>query len=127
WRDFQPLTAEEKADIIRAAIGYSLADDQIGTSRLREKYAAKMDGGADKATFDLAARAATASSSDLATIARMAASVDTLSGFLREMKTRFPEASAAKTPLPEERQSDPASTGSLPKIKGLRPVRDARG
>ena len=34
WKDFQPLNAAEKSDIIRAAIGYSLADDALGLSRL---------------------------------------------------------------------------------------------
>ena len=38
----------------------------------------------------------------------MAASVDTLDGFLREMKTRFPDATA-RAPLP-----DPDATGTVP-------------
>jgi hypothetical protein len=41
----------------------------------------------------------------------MAASVDTLDGFLREMKTRFPE-SSAKAILPGA-SADPMPTGSL--------------
>ena len=126
WRDFQPLTTEEKSDIVRAAIGYSLAEDQLGTARLREKYAAKMDSGADKAAFDRATQAAAASSADFPAIAKMAAAVDTLSGFLRDMKSRFPEI-ATKAALPDERsQADPLATGSLPKIEGLRPARGSR-
>ena len=30
WRDFEPLTDAERADILRAAIGYALAEDTIG-------------------------------------------------------------------------------------------------
>ena len=56
----------------------------------------------------------------------MAASVDTLDGFLREMKARFPDATA-RAPLPPETQkADPVSTGSLPQIIGLKRVDAAR-
>jgi tetratricopeptide (TPR) repeat protein len=121
WRDFQPLTTEEKGDIIRAGIGYSLAEDAIGSARLREKYAAKMENGADKTAFDAATKPATSNSSEFIAIAKMAASVDTLDGFVREMKMRFPEV-ASRQPLPDELKVDPNPTGSLPVIKGLRPA-----
>ena len=121
WRDFQPLTTEEKSDIIRAGIGYSLAEDSIGIARLREKYAAKMENGADKTAFDAATKPATSNSSEFIAIAKMAASVDTLDGFVREMKMRFPEV-ASRQPLPDEVKADPNPTGSLPAIKGLRPA-----
>ncbi len=49
----------------------------------------------------------------------MAASVDTLEGFLREMKARFPDAVAKATLPPETQKPDPVSTGSLPRIIGL--------
>ena len=46
WRDFAPLSEAERADILRAAIGYALGDEPIGLARFREKYAAKMADGA---------------------------------------------------------------------------------
>ena len=49
--------------------------------------------------FEAATRLAAANSAEFAAIARMAASVDTLDGFLREMRHRFPEM-ASRTPLP---------------------------
>ena len=51
----------------------------------------------------------------------MAASVDTLDGFLREMRHRFPEM-ASRAPLPQRRhaKADPSPTSSLPAIQGLR-------
>src|SRR4029077_16078475 len=112
---------EEKADIIRAGIGYSLAEDAIGIARLREKYAAKMENGAEKTAFDTATKLASSNSSDFIAIAKMAASVDTLDGFIREMKVRFPEV-ASRQPLPGEIKPDPNPTGSLPRINGLRPA-----
>ena len=48
----------------------------------------------------------------------MAASVDTLDGFMREMKMRFPDATA-RAPLPPEMvKAEPVHTGSLPAIVG---------
>ncbi|QPF82818.1 tetratricopeptide repeat protein [Bradyrhizobium genosp. L] len=116
WRDFTPLNPGEKADIIRAVVGYALAEDAIGLSRFREKYAPLMSGDADKLAFDAASKPVATSSPEFAQIARMAASVDTLDGFIREMKTRFPDATA-RAPLP-----DPVATGSLPEKAKAAPV-----
>jgi len=69
-----------------------------------------MSGEADKIAFDTASKPRVASSGDFAAIAKMAASVDTLDGFLRDMKARFPDAGAR--PI----ASDPEPTGSLPPI-----------
>jgi hypothetical protein len=76
--------------VIRAVVGYALAEDAIGLARFREKYAPLMSGDADRAAFETASAPVSASSAEFALIARMAASVDTLDGFLREMKTRSP-------------------------------------
>jgi hypothetical protein len=116
WKDFQPLDAAEKGDVIRAAIGYALAEDGIGSARLREKYGPKMSEGADRVAFDIASQPAAASSAEFAQIAKMAASVDTLDGFLREMKARFPETMAKAGPP----AADPNPTGSLPVIAGVK-------
>ncbi|KIU47659.1 MULTISPECIES: hypothetical protein [Bradyrhizobium] len=116
WRDFTPLNPSEKADIIRAVVGYALAEDAIGLSRFREKYAPLMSGDADKLAFDAASKPVATSSAEFAQIARMAASVDTLDGFIREMKSRFPDATA-RAPLP-----DPVSTGSVPDKPKAAPV-----
>jgi tetratricopeptide (TPR) repeat protein len=126
WRDFKPLNAAEKSDVIRAAVGYALAEDAIGLARFRDKYAPLMSDGADRVAFDVASKPAVSSSAEFAQIARLAASVDTLEGFLREMKMRFPDAQA-RAPLPPQTQKDdPASTGSLPTIPGLKQVNATR-
>jgi tetratricopeptide (TPR) repeat protein len=126
WRDFKPLNPVEKGDVIRAVVGYALAEDSIGLSRFREKYAALMSGEADRAAFDIASKPASTNSAEFAQIAKMAASVDTLDGFLREMKARFPDMTA-KAPLPPETQKpDPFPTGALPPIIGLKRVEAAR-
>ena len=125
WRDFKPLDAAEKGDVIRAVVGYALAEDGIGLARFREKYAPLMSGEADRTAFEIASQPAAANSGEFGAIAKMAASVDTLDGFLREMKTRFPDA-VARAPLPPETaKGDPVSTGSLPQIVGLKRVEAA--
>ncbi|MGA9087752.1 MAG: tetratricopeptide repeat protein, partial [Bradyrhizobium sp.] len=126
WRDFKPLNPVEKGDVIRAVVGYALAEDAIGLARFREKYAPLMSGDADRVAFETASKPTANSSAEFAKIARMAASVDTLDGFLREMKTRFPDATARATLPPETAKADPTPTGSLPAIIGTRPARAAK-
>ena len=125
WRDFKPLNPAEKGDVIRAVVGYALAEDAIGLARFREKYAPLMSGEADRFAFETASKPGAATAPNSPQIAKMAASVDTLDGFLREMKTRFPDM-AARAPLPPETaKGDPVATGSLPEIVGLRRVEPA--
>jgi len=85
-----------------------------------------MSGEADRAAFEIASKPAAASGGEFTQIARMAASVDTLDGFLREMKTRFPDATARAPLPPESSKADPFPTGSLPAIVGLKRVEAAR-
>src|SRR5258708_35403650 len=107
-----------EGDVIRAVVGYALAEDAIGLARFREKYAALMAGEGDRTAFETASKPAGANSAEFAVIAKMAASVDTLDGFLREMKTRFPDMTARAPLPPETAKADPAHTGSLPAIVG---------
>jgi len=125
FRDFKPLNAVEKSDIIRAAVGYALADDSIGLSRFREKYAPLMSESADRLAFDIASKPAAASSAEFAEIAKLAASVDTLDGFLREMKQRFPDATA-RAPGSPQAKDESDHTGSLPTIPVVRQIKMTR-
>ena len=43
----------ERADMLRAAIGYALAEDAIGLDRFRTKYAPKMADGPDRRAFEV--------------------------------------------------------------------------
>jgi tetratricopeptide (TPR) repeat protein len=123
WRDFKPLSAVEKSDIIRAVVGYALAEDTIGLSRFREKYLPLMSGEADRSNFEIASKPVGSSGADFAQIAKMAASVDTLDGFLREMRTRYPDATARALMPPGMPKADPVPTGSLPAIIGTKQAR----
>ena len=120
WRDFKPLTRVEKGDIVRAAIGYALAEDSLGLARFREKYLPLMKDEADRTAFDVASKPAAGNSADFARIAKLAGSVDTLDGFLRDMQARFPDSITRAALPPPAAEADPAPTGALPAIVGTR-------
>jgi tetratricopeptide (TPR) repeat protein len=110
WQQFTPLNDVERADILRAAAGYALGDDALGLGRFRERYAGKMGEGADHRAFDVITEPLDASGTDFRTVAHSVAAVDTLSGFLRDMQTRFPQTSLP-TAAP---RTAPGATGSAP-------------
>jgi len=94
FKDFTPLSDVERQDILRAEIGYALGEDPLGLQRFRDKYAAKMAATPDARAFDVVSAPLGTSGEEFGAIAHAAASVDTLEGFLRDMKARFPDAAA---------------------------------
>ncbi|HVX98290.1 MAG TPA: tetratricopeptide repeat protein [Pseudorhodoplanes sp.] len=126
WRDFQPLNDAERADIMRAAIGYALGEDSIGLGRLRERYAGKMADGPERQAFEAATSPLNAGKAEFNEIVKKIAATDTLDAFLREMRTTFPEIGALSandlkpsTGSPKGPAGDVMPTGSIP----LRPAR----
>lgn len=94
WHDFAPLNDGERADILRAAIGYALGDETIGLSRLREKYQAKFADGPDRRAFDIVTAPTGTGSAEFKEVVKKVASIDTLDAFLRDLRARYPESSA---------------------------------
>jgi tetratricopeptide (TPR) repeat protein len=119
WKEFAPLNDVERSDILRAAAGYALGDDALGLGRFRERYAAKMGEGPDRRTFDVITEPVDSSGADFRAAAHAVAAVDTLDGFLRDLRTRYPE-TGALPPNPAPAKPDPGPTGSIPP----RPVLD---
>jgi len=113
WRDFRPLDEAERADLIRAGIGYALGEDTLGIERFRGKYAAKMADSPDRRAFDSVTSRAGSSSGEFREIARMVAAVDTLEGFLREMRARYPD-SGVLGPAPKAPAADAPAAGAKP-------------
>lgn len=120
FRQFEPLSDSERSDILRAAIGYGLAEDAIGLQRFREKYSAKMSEGPDRRTFEIAT-APLANSAAFREIAKQVAASDTLTSFLREMRASYPEIGtfSAADPLgapgkaAARAEPEPQATGSI--------------
>jgi tetratricopeptide (TPR) repeat protein len=125
WQDFEPLTDIERRDILRAAIGFALGEDTIGVGRFREKYAAKMAEGPDRRSFEVVTAPTGTSGAEFRDVATSVAAVDTLDGFLRDMRARFPDiggvvlnpaaAKAATVPPATAPKASPATTGTTPK------------
>jgi tetratricopeptide (TPR) repeat protein len=98
WKDFAPLNDAERADILRASIGYALAEESIGLDRLRERYAAKMAEGPDRRAFEVVTAPTGTDGIEFQAIARRVAGAETLDTFLRDMQTRYPADDPAQTP-----------------------------
>src|SRR5258708_25674218 len=99
-------------------------EDKLGAARLRDKYAGKMADGPDRRAFDLVTGGIGPNSPEFRDVARIVACGDTLNGFLRDLKTRYPELQGtlsdgvALPPLPAAPATvpgkpDPAPTGSI--------------
>jgi tetratricopeptide (TPR) repeat protein len=94
WQEWTPLADNERADVLRAAIGFTVGEDSIGLGRFREKYAAKMAEGPDRRAFDVVTAPTGNSGAEFRDVAKTVAAVDTLDGFLRAMRARFPDTGA---------------------------------
>jgi hypothetical protein len=105
--------------MLRAGVAYSLAEDKLGAARLRDKYAAKMAEGPDGRAFDVVTGGLGANSPEFREVARIVASGDTLSGFLRDLKGRYPEMqgvtpeAAAQGASAPKTKADAEPTGSI--------------
>ncbi len=114
YKDFAPLNDEERADIMRAEIGYALSSDELGLGRFRDKYAAKMASTPDAHNFQIVSAPLASSGDEFAAVARAAASADTLETFLREMKSRYPDSSAVSPAVEPPPPPPSASTAPPP-------------
>jgi len=114
WRDASPLTEVERADVLRGAIGYALAEETIGLDRFRQKYLPRVADGPDKRAFEIVTAPFAASAPEFTEIAKAIAAIDTLDTFLRDIKARFPEANTAVAPSagPATKPSERLVTGS---------------
>jgi tetratricopeptide (TPR) repeat protein len=111
WREFTPLTEPERADVLRAAVAYALADDTIGLDRFRTKYAPKMADGADRRAFDVVTRPFNTGTPEFGDVAKVVAAADTLEAFLRDIKAKFPEMTAPAASTPAAQPAAPAAPG----------------
>ena len=118
WREFEPLAADERRDILRAGIAFVLGEDPIGLGRLREKYAGKIGSGPDRHAFDVVTAPVEASGTEFREVARAIAAIDTLDAFLRDLRSRYPETAAALSGQPRtelaapNQKPDPTPTGT---------------
>lgn len=108
WQEFAPLTDAERADIMRAAVGYALGEEAMGLARFRERYLSKMGEGPDARAFEVITAPIEAQGTEFTAIARSLAAVDTLEAFLRDLRARYPETGAAPSAQQRTTQPQPA-------------------
>ncbi|WP_417710732.1 hypothetical protein [Roseibium aggregatum] len=107
WSDNIPLDDLERRDILRAAIAYSLAGDQLSLERLQTKYMSKMSDSPEATSFEVVTRPIEAQGVEFLEVANRLADIDSLETFLKEYRRQYmspdrsPDQSAA-APVTDE-------------------------
>ncbi|MGL4813533.1 MAG: tetratricopeptide repeat protein [Beijerinckiaceae bacterium] len=91
WKVRRELEDAERADVVRAAIAYALAEEPLSMDRLRGKYGALMANSADARAFQLITSPSAARAREFRELARTVARADTLAEFLSEYRKRYPD------------------------------------
>ncbi|WP_208979109.1 hypothetical protein [Stappia stellulata] len=98
WSDAIPLADQERADILKAAIGYSLADDSFSLSRLQTKFTAKMSDSPEAEAFRVVTRPADERGVEFMSVLDSLESVDSLDIFLSEYQRKYLQPSTTTLP-----------------------------
>lgn len=81
-----PLSAEDRAQVMRAAVAYSLAGDNAALQRLRTRFEAKMKDGPDASAFSVVTGRIDQQGVAFQDLAKSIAAVDTLQAFMADLK-----------------------------------------
>jgi hypothetical protein len=84
WSDPIPLSNSERAEVLRLAVSYSLANDETGLGRLRQHFAPKMQNTPDGSTFNVLSQEIDMHGLAFRDAAAKIASVDTLQAFMKD-------------------------------------------
>ncbi|MGY2049293.1 hypothetical protein [Methylobacterium sp. JK268] len=109
WREPGPLTDAERADVMRAAIAYALAEEGMSLDRLRAKFTPKMAESPDARTFALIAAPNATRTAAFREVAGRAISADTLAAFLSAYRARYPESAVPERPKAPPPETPPAA------------------
>jgi tetratricopeptide (TPR) repeat protein len=91
WKKTEPLDTAGRQDVLRAAIAYALAGDNLGLDRLRQKFAPKLAGTPDQSTFEIVTAPEGMRGTDFRKVAQAVSVADTLKSFLEDYRKRYPE------------------------------------
>jgi hypothetical protein len=92
WSDAAPFSEAERGQVMRAAVAYSLANDETSLSRLREHFSAKMKGTPDANMFAVLSADIDQHGLAFRDAAAKIASVDTLGAFMKDFNKRRTDA-----------------------------------
>ncbi|ODT68212.1 MAG: hypothetical protein ABS75_21355 [Pelagibacterium sp. SCN 63-23] len=93
-----PLTRTARMNLVKAAVGYVLASDEFGLSRLRAKFGEQMVTTPEWPMFDFVTGPIQATSLEFKTVAAEIAALDSLSAFLASYRETY-AGEGALTPL----------------------------
>ena len=88
WSDGAPLTESERGELMRAAVAYSLANDDTSLARLRAHFMPKMKGTPDAGMFAVLSADIDQHGLAFRDAAARIASVDTLQSFMKDFSSR---------------------------------------
>lgn len=88
WKQGAPLTGDQRYNVMRAAVSYALANDELGLKRLRTKFAQLMSESPDSHGFSIVTGPISPDAQEFRDLAREIASVDTLQAFLDDIQSR---------------------------------------
>jgi hypothetical protein len=93
-----PLSQPARMNIIKAAVGYVLAGDTLGLSRLRSKFADPMSKSAEWPVFDFVTGQVDVTSAQFKQIVRQVSGLDSINAFLGAYKQLY-SGNGSMTPL----------------------------
>jgi hypothetical protein len=89
WSDAIPLTAEEREEVMRAAVAYSLANDETSVERMRDHFGPKMKASSDASAFAVVAQRIDAHGLAFRDAAAQIAAIDTLQTFMKDFRKHY--------------------------------------
>jgi tetratricopeptide (TPR) repeat protein len=89
WNGNTILTPEDRHEVMRAAIAYSLANDQTSLDRLHDHYAVKMKASPDANAFAVVTQNIQLQGAAFRDLAGQIASVDTLESFMQDFRKHY--------------------------------------
>jgi len=94
WQDPKPLPDDERHEVMRAAIAYSLANDETSLERLRDHFSDKMKASPDASAFAVVTQRIDTQGVAFRDVAGKIASLDTLESFMKDFRKRYDGAAA---------------------------------
>jgi tetratricopeptide (TPR) repeat protein len=89
YEEIAPLTDEERNDVMRASVAYSLAGDSASLTRLSTRFGPKMSQSLDAKAFTLVTQSTDVTADDYKNLVKRVAAVDTLDAFLKDFRARY--------------------------------------
>jgi len=98
WKGDKPIPGPQRLNVLRAAIAYSFSKDKLSMARFRTKFARKMLQSPDQKSFDVVTQSFVVQGAEFRELAKEIAAVNSLEGFLAEIRKRFKETESQVAP-----------------------------